>query len=156
MNQRGGLLGRRIVALHADGASNHRKFKEEAEKLIQEEHVSALFGPRASVHRKAIKEVVEKYNHLLFYPMQFEGLEESPNIVYLGAAPNQQIFPALDYMLNKKGKHRLFLVGSDYVYPRAANRIRTSSSSMRNTFLTEARRSGKSFEQFSKGSRTWS
>ncbi len=123
LNKQGGLLGRPIDALHADGASNHQRFKEEAERFITQEHVSALFGTRASVNRKAVKEVVERHNHLLFYPMQFEGLEESPNIIYLGAAPNQQVFPALDYMLDEKGKRRLFLVGSDYIYPHAANKI---------------------------------
>ncbi len=123
LNKQGGLLGRPIKAIHGDGASRHDIFTREAERLITQENVCALFGTRASVNRKAVKEVVEKHNNLLFYPMQFEGLEESPNIVYLGAAPNQQIFPALDYMLDEKGKRRLFLVGSDYVYPHAANKI---------------------------------
>lgn len=123
LNKQGGLLGRRIVALHEDGASNERVFVEAAEKLITEDRVCVLFGTRASVNRKAVKEVVEAHDHLLFYPMQFEGLEDSPNIVYLGAAPNQQMFPALEYMLGEKGKRRLFLIGSDYVYPHAAHAI---------------------------------
>jgi urea transport system substrate-binding protein len=123
LNKQGGLLGRSIVALHKDGASNHSQFAKEAEKLITEDHVCVLFGTRASVNRKAVKEIVEKHDHLLFYPMQFEGLEYSPNIIYLGAAPNQQIFSAIDYMLDQRGKRRLFLMGSDYVFPRAANEI---------------------------------
>jgi urea transport system substrate-binding protein len=123
LNKQGGLLGRGILAIHEDGASSFRRFKEAAEKLIKEDRVSTLFGARSSFSRKAIKAVVEEHDHLLFYPMQFEGLEESPNIIYLGAVPNQQIFPAIDYMLEKKGKRRLFLVGCDYVYPRAANKI---------------------------------
>jgi urea transport system substrate-binding protein len=123
LNKQGGLLGRSVVGIHEDGASNSARFKEQAEKLIQEDRVCAIFGTRASVNRKAVKEVVEKHDHLLFYPMQFEGLEDSRNIIYLGAVPNQQIFPAIDYMLDKHGKRRLFLVGSDYVFPRAANAI---------------------------------
>ncbi len=123
LNRQGGLLNRPVVAIHKDGASDYRKFAAEAEKLITEEHVCALFGTRASVNRKAVKEVVEKHDHLLFYPMQFEGLESSPNIIYLGAAPNQQMLPAVDYMLDQQHKRRLFLVGSDYVFPRAANEI---------------------------------
>jgi urea transport system substrate-binding protein len=123
LNRQGGLLGRHIVALHEDGASNYRRFAEKAEKLISEDRVCALFATRATVNRKAVKDVVEKHDHLLFYPMQFEGLEDSPNIVYLGAAANQQMVPALEYMLGDKGKRKLFLVGSDYAYPRAANQI---------------------------------
>jgi urea transport system substrate-binding protein len=123
LNKQGGLLGRNIEAIDGDGASDYRKFAALAEKFIIEDRVCAIFGTRASINRKAVKEVVEKHHHLLFYPMQFEGLEESPNIIYLGAAPNQQIFPAIDYMLDTQGKRRLFLVGSDYVFPHAANEI---------------------------------
>jgi urea transport system substrate-binding protein len=122
LNQQGGLLGRPIEALMGDGKSDSSTFAELAEKFITEEHVCSLFGTRASFNRKAVRPIVEKYDNLLIYPMQFEGLEDSPNIIYLGTAPNQQMIPAIDYFLGK-GKHRLFLVGSDYVFPRAANAI---------------------------------
>ena len=123
LNQQGGLLGRQIVPIHADGESDHRKFAAWAEKLITEDGVCALFGTRASCNRKAVRPIVEKHDNVLFYPMQFEGLEDSPNIIYLGATPNQQMLPALDYMLGNYGKRRIFLVGSDYVFPHAANAI---------------------------------
>jgi urea transport system substrate-binding protein len=123
LNQQGGLLGHPIVAIHCDGKSDSRIFAQEAEKLITKDHVCAIFGTRTSSNRKAVLPIVQKHENLLFHPMQFEGLEDSPNIIYLGAAPNQQILPAIDYMLGNQGKHRLFLVGSDYVFPRAANEI---------------------------------
>jgi urea transport system substrate-binding protein len=123
LNQQGGLLGRKIVPLVADGESDYRKFAKAARKFIAEDRVAAIFGCRASSNRKAVLPIVEEYKSLLFYPMQFEGLEDSPNIIYLGAAPNQQILPAIDYMIGIKGKRRLFLVGSDYIFPRAANEI---------------------------------
>jgi urea transport system substrate-binding protein len=123
LNRQGGLLGRKIVAVDGDGESDYRKFAKVAQKLIAEDGVSAIFGCRASSNRKAVLPIVEEYKNLLFYPMQFEGLEESPNIIYLGAAPNQQILPALDYMIGIQRKRRLFLLGSDYVFPRTANEI---------------------------------
>ncbi|HEY7158804.1 MAG TPA: transporter substrate-binding protein [Gemmataceae bacterium] len=123
LNQQGGLLGRRIQSFVEDGASKPERFAALAEKLIVADHVHAIFGSRISSNRKAVRDIVEKHDHLLFYPMQFEGLEESPNVVYLGAAPNQQILPAVAYLLGIEGKRRLFLVGSDYVFPRAANVI---------------------------------
>jgi urea transport system substrate-binding protein len=123
LNEQGGLLGRPIEEIAGDGESESRRFAELAEKLITQDHVAALFGCRASSNRKAVLPIVEKHNALLFYPMQFEGLEDSPNIIYLGAAPNQQMMPAIEYMLSNPGKRRLFLVGSDYVFPRAANAI---------------------------------
>jgi urea transport system substrate-binding protein len=123
LNRQGGLLGRPLVVVDGDGESDYVKFAEVAEKFITQDHVCAIFGCRASSNRKAVRPIVEKYDNVLFYPMQFEGLEDSPNIIYLGAAPNQQMFPAIDYLLDKQNKRRLFLVGSDYIYPRAANAI---------------------------------
>ena len=51
------------------------------------------------------------------------GAGNVARIVYLGAAPNQQILPAVDWAVNTLHKKRFFLVGSDYVFPRAANAI---------------------------------
>ena len=55
--------------------------------------------------------------------MQFEGLEQSPNVIYLGATPNQQIIPAMEWEFAFQGHRRFFIVGSDYVFPRAAAAI---------------------------------
>jgi urea transport system substrate-binding protein len=123
LNRQGGLLGRKIEAIDGDGESDYRKFAALAKKFLEEDKVAAIFGCRASSNRKAVRPLVEAAGSLLFYPMQFEGLEDSPNIIYLGATPNQQILPALDFMIGIQHKRRLFLVGSDYVFPRAANQI---------------------------------
>jgi urea transport system substrate-binding protein len=84
--------------------------------------VSTLFGCWTSASRKAVLPVVEKHNHLLWYPVQYEGCESSPNVIYTGAAPNQQIIPAMKWCLKRLG-NKVFLVGSDYVFPRTANKI---------------------------------
>lgn len=122
INERGGLLGRPIEPVVADGKSNWTTFADEAERLITEEKVCVVFGCWTSASRKTVEPVFEKHNHLLFYPVQYEGLEQSPYIVYTGAAPNQQIVPAVKWCLDKLG-NRVFLVGSDYVFPRTANAI---------------------------------
>lgn len=122
INRAGGLLGRKIEPVIADGKSEPAQFAAEAERLITEEKVSVVFGCWTSASRKSVKPVFEKHQHLLFYPVQYEGLEQSPNIIYTGAAPNQQVMPAVSYCLEKLGR-RVFLVGSDYVYPRTANAI---------------------------------
>lgn len=122
INAAGGVNGRPLQMIVADGRSDPAVFAAEAERLIAEEGVSAIFGCWTSVSRKAVKEVVERRDHLLFYPLQYEGLEESSNVIYLGAAPNQQIIPAVRWSLANLGR-RFYLVGSDYLFPRAANAI---------------------------------
>lgn len=122
INRSGGLLGRQIEPVLADGASDWDQFAREAERLIVQEKVCVVFGCWTSASRKSVKPVFERLNHLLFYPVQYEGLEQSPNIVYTGAAPNQQVMPAVSFCLDRLGK-RVFLVGSDYVFPRTANEI---------------------------------
>ncbi len=123
LNAKGGVLGRKVEAVVEDGASDWPTFARKAEKLITEDKVCTVFGCWTSASRKTVKPVFEKHNHLLFYPVQYEGLEQSPNIVYTGAAPNQQIIPAIKWSCSFLKKKRLFLVGSDYVFPRAANMI---------------------------------
>jgi len=128
INAAGGVLGRPLEIVTADGQSDPVVFAAEAERLITQEQVVALFGTWTSVSRKAVKDVVEQFDHLLFYPLQYEGLEASENIVYLGAAPNQQILPAVRWALANLGP-RFYLVGSDYLFPRAANAIITDQLS---------------------------
>ncbi|MFK5949374.1 MAG: urea ABC transporter substrate-binding protein [Methylococcales bacterium] len=122
VNNKGGVLGHKIVPIIVDGRSTPDIFAKEAERLIVEEHVSAIFGCWTSACRKAVKPVVEKYQHLLFYPVQYEGLEQSPNIIYTGATANQQIIPSITWALNHLGT-RFFLIGSDYIFPRTASVI---------------------------------
>ena len=122
INRTGGLLGHPVKPIVVDGKSDWSVFAVEAERLIKTEKVSAVFGCWTSACRKTVKPIFEKYDSVLFYPVQYEGLESSPNIIYTGAAPNQQIIPAIKWSLDNLGR-RFFLVGSDYVFPRTANKI---------------------------------
>lgn len=122
INANGGLMGQQLEAVIVDGQSNDSIFANEAERLITQEKVVAVFGCWTSAARKKVKPIFEKYNNLLFYPVQYEGLEKSPNIIYLGATPNQQIIPAVKWAFENLGQ-RFVLVGSDYVFPRTANEI---------------------------------
>jgi urea transport system substrate-binding protein len=122
INAAGGVLGKQIEAVEEDGASDWPTFAEKATKLIDEDKVVTVFGCWTSASRKAVLPVFESKKHMLWYPVQYEGQECSNNIFYTGAAPNQQIEPAVDWLLQNKGK-KFYLVGSDYVFPRTANTI---------------------------------
>ena len=120
INANGGVLGKMIEPVVADGASDWPVFAEKAEQLIAKDGVSAVFGCWTSVSRKFALPVFEKYNNLLFYPVQYEGEEESPNIIYTAEAVGQQAIPAVDYLL-AEGYKKFYLIGTDYVYPQTTN-----------------------------------
>ncbi len=122
INEEGGILGLKLEAFIEDGGSNEEQFKAKAKELIQKERVVAIFGCWTSASRKAVLNVIEAHNNLLWYPLQYEGEEMSPNVIYTGAVPNQQILPALKWAMDEMGSN-VFLIGSDYIFPRTANRI---------------------------------
>jgi urea transport system substrate-binding protein len=122
INKSGGVMGRMIEPVVVDPASNWPLFAEKAEELLVKDKVSVVFGCWTSVSRKSVLPVFERYNGLLFYPVQYEGEELSKNIFYTAEAVNQQAIPAVDYMLGE-GKKKFYLLGSDYVYPRTTNKI---------------------------------
>ncbi|WP_207099886.1 urea ABC transporter substrate-binding protein [Paracoccus shandongensis] len=122
-NAKGGLLGRPLEAVVVDPASDWPLFAEKARELLTVSDVDAIFGCWTSVSRKSVLPVIEELNGLLFYPVQYEGEESSRNVIYTGAAPNQQAIPAVDYMAEELGVEKWALLGTDYVYPRTTNNI---------------------------------
>jgi len=122
VNASGGVLGRRVEAVRADSASDGAVALREAQRLIEQEQIRALFGCWTSACRRSVRPAVERAHLPYFYPLQYEGLEDSSYIVHCGATPNQQILPAVDWAMEHLGK-RVFLVGSDYIFPRIANQL---------------------------------
>lgn len=123
VNAAGGVNGRPLRAVVVDGKSDPDEFARQAERLLTEEKCAVVFGCWTSASRKAVRPVFERKGGLLFYPVQYEGLEESPRIVYLGPAPNQQLIPAVDFVIDVLKKKRIAVVGSDYIFPRTAYQI---------------------------------
>jgi urea transport system substrate-binding protein len=123
LNAAGGLLGRRVVAVEADGRSDASTFAREAERLIREQKVSAVIGCWSSDCRKSVKEVVEKDDHLLIYPVMYEGMEQSPNVVYTGAAPNQQVMPTIKWFADTMHVRRFYLLGTDSLWSRGVSAV---------------------------------
>ena len=122
LNQNGGLLGRPVEAVIMDPRSDVKAYAGQARALLAEHKVAAIFGCWTSASRKEVLPVLEEHDGLLFYPSQYEGEEQSPNVIYTGATPQQQALPAVDHLMHL-GRQRFFLVGTDYVYPRTTNAI---------------------------------
>ena len=122
INAAGGVMGKMIEPVVVDGASDWPLFAEKAKQLLDQDKVAVTFGCWTSVSRKSVLPVFEEKNGLLFYPVQYEGEEMSPNIFYTAEAVNQQATPAVDYLLDE-GKKKFYLLGTDYVYPQTTNLV---------------------------------
>jgi len=123
INAEGGVLGHTVEPVVVDPASDWPLFAEKAKELIVDHEVAVTFGCWTSVSRKSVLPVYEKYNELLFYPVQYEGEEQSLNVFYTGATPNQQLVPAAKFAIEQLGAEKFYLLGTDYVFPRTANKV---------------------------------
>ena len=123
INTAGGVMGKQIEPVVVDPASDWDLFAEKAKDLITKEEVAVVFGCWTSVSRKSVLPVFEEHNSLLFYPVQYEGEEQSLNVFYTAATPNQQLIPAAEYMMEEVGAKKFYLLGTDYVFPRTANKV---------------------------------
>ncbi|HTT80762.1 MAG TPA: urea ABC transporter substrate-binding protein [Stellaceae bacterium] len=125
LNAHGGLLGKKVVPVVVDPASNWPLFAEKARQLLTVDKVAAVFGCWTSVSRKSVLPVFEQLNGLLFYPLEYEGEEASYNVFYGGSVPSNKAIPAIEYLMSPSGGSvkRWVLEGTDYVYPRTSNKI---------------------------------
>lgn len=121
INELGGVQGREITSTHYDPQSDNSRYKVLLERMIIEDHINLVFGGYTSSSRKAMLPIIEKHNKLLFYPQQYEGFEFSENIIYNGAAPNQNLMQLEKFMTSKFGA-RIYMIGSNYIYPYETNR----------------------------------
>ena len=121
INKAGGLLGRKVEAVEADGRSDPKVFAQEARALIETKKVSAIFGCWTSLSRRSVKAVVESSNHLLFFPSNYEGMDISSSVVCTGSIPNQQVIPAVNYCFETLKARRFFLAGSKDVQSYSTN-----------------------------------
>ncbi len=122
LNHKGGVLGRRVVPVEADGGRTPEEYVRQAESLIRERGVTTLFGCPSSSDRRAVRGVVERYGGVLFYPGTHEGLEDSARIVYVGPTPSQAVVPAVRRLADG-GAGRVFVVGTDNVFSRAVGAV---------------------------------
>lgn len=123
INAQGGILGRKIEFIQEDGASDWPTFAEKARKLLVSDKVASVMGCWTSASRKAVLPVFEQHNGFLYYPTFYEGLEQSPNVIYTGQEATQQIIAGLNWVTETKGAKTFYLLGSDYIWPRTSNKI---------------------------------
>lgn len=121
INAAGGIKGKKIEYVHEDYASDPATATEKIKKLIQQDEVVATIGCYTSASRQATLSTLKDENSLLVYPTYTEGEEVHPNVIYVGNMPNQQATEFIPWIMENIGK-KVFLVGSDYVFPKTCNK----------------------------------
>lgn len=111
INANGGVLGRQIVPVKEDASSDWPTFAEKAEKLLNKRDAVVLFGGLTSASRRAVLPVVRANDALLWYPGAYEGQECDRNVFYTGVTANQQVAPAVSWMIGNRGQN-FFIVSS--------------------------------------------
>ena len=122
INQAGGINGREMIPVYRDPAGEPAAYQTMASELLSECGVKVILGCYTSSQRKAVLSVLDKEAGLLCYPAQYEGFEYSDNIIYFGAVPNQNSLFLAQYLLENHSP-RIYISGSDYVWPRESGRI---------------------------------
>ncbi|KAF0224546.1 MAG: ABC-type branched-chain amino acid transport system periplasmic [Rhodospirillaceae bacterium] len=125
LNAAGGLLGRPVEALLYNPRSDAKRTAELADQALGQDRVQALFGAWSSSARKETLSVLGRRHGLLFYPSQYEGAEADANVIYCGAPPNQQLLPAIQYLMSAEGGgySRFYMIGNDTLYPRLTHKV---------------------------------
>ncbi|MBD3886176.1 transporter substrate-binding domain-containing protein [Phormidium tenue FACHB-886] len=123
INQAGGILGKQLVAVIEDGASDPRIFAEKARKLLISDKVATVFGCYTGASVKAVLPIFTQQRGLLYYPTYAQGNECPSHAVYTGAVPNQQVSNFIPWIMKNLNAKRFFLVGSNYVFPREMAKV---------------------------------
>ncbi|MFZ2528270.1 MAG: transporter substrate-binding protein [Rhodococcus sp. (in: high G+C Gram-positive bacteria)] len=117
INSRGGVLGDELAVAVVDGRSEVASTARGVDRLCRDDHVDVVVGGYTSAARVAMRPAIHAHRTLLMYPTYFEGEEQDPRVFYCGAAPNQYLADYVGWIASTLGR-RLYLLGSDYIYPR--------------------------------------
>lgn len=127
-NAAGGVLdGRMFEIVKADTKTDPKTAVEKTNELIRRDKVKAIFGPVTSANRDAIQPTIDRYKVPLLYATDYEGGVCSRYIIGYSALPDHWVAPLIPFVLQNYGK-KLFLLGSDYVWPQKMNAAITATA----------------------------
>ncbi len=122
LNAGGGLLGRHVILVLEDSATDDAVAAAKAAKLVGRDQVDVVFGGIYSSTRQAIKgPVVVEAKTLYIYPEQYEGQESDPLIFCTGPVPAQQVDPLIPWLMRETGAKTFYLPSADYIWPHVLN-----------------------------------
>jgi ABC-type branched-subunit amino acid transport system substrate-binding protein len=125
INDAGGILGREVRLWPIDGGQRPQRVADEVESLVTSGTVAAVTGWHTSAVRQAVAPRLRGRVPYV-YTAVYEGGERTPGLYLTGETPAGQLLPAMHWMAREMGVRNWFVVGSDYVWPRASARVARS------------------------------
>lgn len=114
-----GVLGRPLRLVPIDGGQRPEQVANEVDCLISAGAIDAVAGWHISAVRQAVApRTAGRVPYA--YTALYEGGEQTPGVFLTGETPNVQLYPAMRWMAAGLGVRRWFIVGDDYVWPRAS------------------------------------
>jgi branched-chain amino acid transport system substrate-binding protein len=115
VNQKGGLLGRKLRAVTADTGSNMQLYQSLAQQIALRDKVNVVQGGLTSASREVIRPVLRRFNTLYFYNTLYEGGVCDRNCFCTGTTPAQTVEKLVPYVMKKWGM-KVYTIAADYNY----------------------------------------
>ena len=115
INASGGVLGHELRLQLLDYSSEPSMAGAAARAMLHDLGVRHLFGGWLSASRRAIVRAMQEADALYWYPVHYEGFDDSKRTIFTGSTINQLLVPIVDFALHQ-GWRRLYLVGLDQIY----------------------------------------
>jgi branched-chain amino acid transport system substrate-binding protein len=124
VNEKGGLLGRKIEFLMYDDKSDPKLAIDLYEKLITEDKVDAVMGPYGSTHTEAVAPVTEKHKKVHVSPLAATtSIWEKGRLYLFMVLPPAELFLAgLIDIGASKGLKTVAIIDEDALFPKAAGK----------------------------------
>jgi urea transport system substrate-binding protein len=118
INNAGGLLGQELELVVVNSGETAKSATEAAADAVEIEGADAIVAMVPSYARAPISQRLKGRVPFVYTP-QFEGNESDESVVTVGETSEELLKPGLFWLTEHKAARRFYLVGTDYVWPRA-------------------------------------
>lgn len=121
VNEKGGVLGRKIEFVLYDDQSQPATGVRLYEKLITQDKVDAIMGPYSSAITEAVANVNEKYRMPMVAPMASTTaiFKKGRKFIFMVQSPAEVYLEGLIDLAAKKGLKTVAIINEDTLFPKA-------------------------------------
>ncbi|MBW1860888.1 MAG: substrate-binding domain-containing protein [Deltaproteobacteria bacterium] len=122
INNAGGILGKPVKLIHADGGQPPADAAKTAVKLMFQEKVDFIMGSHNSAVKDALVSIIKAKVPYLYTPI-YEGGECAKNVFITADTTHQAIKHSIPWLTKKHNLKKWYFIGNDLVWPRTVNKL---------------------------------